>query len=69
MAAIGEDVQEDPRFPGLQQELADSEVAIQQRQVRLQDDLTEARRTGDTENEAQILKELANCCFDGRSCD
>ena len=58
VAAIGEDIQEDPRFPGLQQELADSEVAIQQRQVQLQEDLTEARRTGDTENEAQILKEL-----------
>ena len=58
VASVGEDVQEDPRFPGLQQELAESEADLATRQVELQQDLNEARRTGDKENEAQILKEL-----------
>ena len=58
IASVGEEVQEDPRFPGLQQELAESEADLATRQVELQQDLNEARRTGDKENEAQILKEL-----------
>ncbi len=56
--AIGEDVVEDSRFPGLQQELAESEADLAKRQVELQQDLNEARQKGDTENEAQIIKEL-----------
>ena len=58
VASVGQDVQDDPRFPGLQQELTESTAAIQTRQVELQDDLTEARANGDTENEKQILKEI-----------
>ena len=59
IAAVGEDVTTDPRFPNLPEQLSASTARIQSRQVELQEDLRQARETGDTENEKEVLKELA----------
>lgn len=58
--AVGQEIDpSDPRFGDLQMRLAEATSKIQARQMELQDELGTHRAAGDTEQEAQVSKELA----------